>query len=66
MSPLKEGTIVIDKLSWEIFGSFKCEYEFMREPNNKIGLPKQLEEKKKIFSYMVMPHSAEVEAEIEL
>jgi hypothetical protein len=29
VSPLREGTIVIDKVSWELYDTFKCEYKFL-------------------------------------
>ena len=55
VSPLKEGNIVIDKITWELYNSFKFEYDFVRSPNMRNQLPKQLEEKSKIFSYKVLP-----------
>ena len=64
VSPLKEGAIVIDKIQWELYDLFKCEYDFPSK--TKENLPKQLEEKKKIFSCKVLPQSAEVQAYIDL
>ena len=33
VSPLREGNIVLDKITWELYNSFKFEYDFVRSPN---------------------------------
>ena len=33
VSPLREGTIVIDKITWELYNQFKFEYDFVRSQN---------------------------------
>lgn len=54
VSPLREGNIVLDKITWELYNSFKFEYDFVRSPNMQKQLPKTLDEKKNIFSYKVL------------
>lgn len=72
--PLRTGEIVIEQIRWELYDTFKCEYDLCRIEGNKSDvrpefrgtLPRQLIEKEKIFSYKVLPRSAEIDASIEL
>jgi len=72
--PKRTGTLVIEQIRWELYDIFKCEYDLTKVginvskvlPELRRPLPRQLVEKEKIFSYQVLPTSAELNAKIEL
>ena len=49
VTPKKQGTIVIEKVQWELLGLFRCEMPFVGAACKDILLPKKLLEKEKIF-----------------
>lgn len=72
--PYRTGEIAIEQIRWELYDTFKCEYDLCRVEGNKsdvrpefrCNLPRQLVDKEKILTYKVLPKSAEISASIEL
>ena len=74
--PQRTGEIIIEKIEWELYSIFKCEYDLVKmdrsETKEKFNhdfkpeIPRQLFEKEKSFGYTVLPKSADIMTKIEL
>lgn len=66
--PKRTGEIMIKKIQWELLEVFNCNFPLMLTEGDspKTKLPRQLVDKAKIFTYKVLPESAELRQSIHL
>jgi len=63
--PKRPGTIVIEKVEWELLGLFRCEMPFVATAKDQ-DISSKLKYKEKTFTYKVLPASAELSATMKL